>query len=374
MPDPAAPTGPIDPRDPEARATQTTAVVLLAVIAVVLVGWALHATRIVTMPLAFAFFVVALVYPVEERLESWMPARLRWVSVVATMSLVLLVLAAGAALVWWSVQAVAAEAPAYVDRLQGMWDQTHDWLRSRGVPISDAPFAAEPVQTRVADLVATAIAWLYEMVGFLALVIFLALLMLLEARRWRAKTRAALEDRNARKVLDTVDAVGDKVRQYVLAQAGLAAMTAILDGVWLWVLDVRFVIAFGIVIFLLNLVPTIGSILAVIPPTLFALVDRGLTGGLLTLAGLTVIDTFIGNYLGPRVQGRALSVSPVIVLLSILFWGWIWGAVGALLGVPLTVSLLIVCAHVDALKPIARLLARTSDEEEVEAATEAEDL
>ena len=91
-----------------------------------------------------------------------------------------------------------------------------------------------------------------------------------------------------------------------------------------------------------------------------ALVQHGPLYGVLTLGGLAVFEQIIGNYIDPRMQGRRLRISPVVVLVALLFWTWMWGPVGALLAVPMTVTLLAAAAHLPALTPLATLLAAES--------------
>jgi AI-2 transport protein TqsA len=119
----------------------------------------------------------------------------------------------------------------------------------------------------------------------------------------------------------------------------------------------------GFLHFLLNFVPNIGSIIAGGAATLFALSQLGLVWGLVVGAGLLVIEQTIGNFLDPKLQGRALEISPLVVLVAVVFWTWAWGPAGALLAMPLTVTLLVTCAHVPALRPVALLLSRTTDEQ-----------
>ena len=97
--------------------------------------------------------------------------------------------------------------------------------------------------------------------------------------------------------------------------------------------------------FALNYIPNLGSIVAVMPPSLMALVQHGPIRGLITLGGLAVIEQVIGNYVDPRMQGRRLQVSPVVVLVALVFWTWMWGVPVALLAVPMTVTLLAAAAH-----------------------------
>ena len=192
--------------------------------------------------------------------------------------------------------------------------------------------------------------------AFALLIFFFTLLMLLEARAWRRKTEAALRasrtQRGARR--------GRQHRpQGPPVPFGPDARRADLGrrrGLWLWLLGVDFAVLWGLLFFLLNYVPNIGSLIAGIPPTILAFMQLGLGWAMLAVAGLLAIDQVIGNYLDPRLQGRTLNISSLVVLISVILWGWIWGVVGTLLAVPMTVLIISVCERVPALQPVAILL------------------
>jgi predicted PurR-regulated permease PerM len=115
-------------------------------------------------------------------------------------------------------------------------------------------------------------------------------------------------------------------------------LTGTLIGVWLWILGVDFPLMWGIVAFLLNYVPNVGSIVAAIPGILIAIVqpDLGVGTVVLVAAGYFAVNMAIGNLLEPQWMGRRLGLSPLVVFLSLVFWGFVWGPVGMLLSVPLT--------------------------------------
>jgi AI-2 transport protein TqsA len=202
-------------------------------------------------------------------------------------------------------------------------------------------------------------------VGGLILILFFVLLMLLEARRWREKIRAALKGSRAAATLDTAATVSEQVRKYLLAQTMVGAITAVLEGLWLWTIGVELAIVWGILFFFLNYIPTLGSILAGLPPALLAVLTLGPAHAMVAIAGIFVIEQIMGNFVDPRLVGRKLSISPLVLLVAVVFWGWVWGVPGALLAVPLTATIVVAFAHVPALRPIALLLSRSASEEEL---------
>jgi predicted PurR-regulated permease PerM len=122
-------------------------------------------------------------------------------------------------------------------------------------------------------------------------------------------------------------------------------------------------LVWGLVAFVLNYIPTLGSIVAVIPPTLLALIFQGIGRGVATLVGLAVIQVILGNFVDPRLQGHTLKLSPFVALLSIVFWGWVWGIPGALLGIPMTMSLVVFSQEFKSTRAIALLFGDTDDPE-----------
>ena len=110
--------------------------------------------------------------------------------------------------------------------------------------------------------------------------------------------------------------------------------------------------------------PTIGSVLAVVPPVAYAFVQfDNLARPLAALGVLTVAQLFLGNYVDPRIEGRLLSLSPLVVLLAIVFWAWMWGAPGSLLGVPIVVAVTVVARHFDSTRWIWAILTEPHDDE-----------
>jgi predicted PurR-regulated permease PerM len=121
---------------------------------------------------------------------------------------------------------------------------------------------------------------------------------------------------------------------------------------------VDFAVTWGALAFFLNFIPTVGSIAASLPPILLALVQfyPSIWPGVFTLLSILTIQLGMGNGIAPKVLGDQLNLSPVVILLSLLFWGWLWGVVGALLSVPITAALKIVCENIESLQPISVMM------------------
>jgi len=141
---------------------------------------------------------------------------------------------------------------------------------------------------------------------------------------------------------------------------GIKAMTSLVTGVaitiWLLIIGVDYPVLWGLVAFLLNFVPNIGSIIAAIPAVLLALLMNGASIALLTVAGFVAVNVTIGNIVEPRVMGQGLGLRMLVVFVSLVFWGWVLGPIGMLLAVPLTMTLKIMLKNYEQTRPFALLL------------------
>jgi AI-2 transport protein TqsA len=346
---------------------------------VILVIAALRASATVTMPLAFAAFLIVLAWPLKRWLERYLPRG--WSSAAALLALLAIFTVFVGALAL-SLGAVASRAPQYADQLQQIYQSAVSWAEQRGIPVpslgeggdrSGGGSAGEGGGSGgVTGLLGTAAREVLADLGLLVLVMSFLLLGLLEVRDFHAKLRAAFRGRGD-ELLRTLGAITAKYERYILTETLACAITATLTGLFAFAIGLDFAFLWAVLAFLLNYIPTLGSVAAVVPPTLFAAVQFGGFGmPLLVLGGLALIELAVGNYVTPRLQGRALSLSPLVVLLSITFWGWVWGIPGALLGVPLTVGLVIACQHFEATRWIAVLLADVEEGERIATGQERE--
>jgi AI-2 transport protein TqsA len=180
--------------------------------------------------------------------------------------------------------------------------------------------------------------------------------MLIEAPTWRAKLRSAFGPDREEAWLDSIAASAQRFRLYLILRTVIGIVTGALYWLWLTILGVDFALLWGMLAFLLNYIPTFGSLVVFALASVFALIQRGPEIALVAASGLFVFEQAMGNVIEPRVQGHRLSISPLVVLVSLLVWGWIWGITGTLLAVPLTVLMIIAFAHIRALRPLALLL------------------
>ena len=156
---------------------------------------------------------------------------------------------------------------------------------------------------------------------------------------------------------DRLTKVVTEVQTYLGIKTVVSLATGLILGGWAYVMGLDFPILLGMVAFLLNYIPTVGSILAAIPAVLLSVILVDTVGhALLVTLGYVVVNTVFGNILEPNLMGRRLGLSTLVVILALLFWGWAWGPLGALLSVPLTVIVKIWLENTTDLRWVAILL------------------
>lgn len=158
----------------------------------------------------------------------------------------------------------------------------------------------------------------------------------------------------------------NSINQYLAIKAITSLVTGLLIVVWLSILGVDFPILWGVIAFMLNFVPTIGSIIAAIPTMLLSLVQLGVDSTLLVALGYLTVNTVVGNIWEPRIMGKGLGLSTLVVFLSLTFWGWVFGTVGMLLSVPFTMIAKIVLEKNPQTRWIAVFLGSEDDLPELE--------
>ena len=193
----------------------------------------------------------------------------------------------------------------------------------------------------------------------LTIVLIIAAFMLFEQHELGPKLHCAFSSSRASRISEIIRDISGQVSRYMILQIIISAATGICVWLALWALEIDFAGTWGMLAFILNFIPTIGSIIASIPPILIALIQYAPGNywpAILTSLALLTIQMTIGNVISPRVMGNNLNLSPVVVLISLLFWAWLWGPAGALLSVPVTAAIKIVCDNVPPLEPIGTLL------------------
>lgn len=340
------------------------ALIVGAAFVIVIAG--LHLAASVVAPFLLAVFIAVIATPplrwLTNRGWSKWAALLIVGFVLADIGSLLALISTGA------LDGFRESLPSYQERLTLLSNEFHTWMQRLGMEPAgiESPSMFDPAKT--VAMVRSLITSVGGLFSSGVLILLTVIFILAEASSLPAKMQAAFnttEDTDAR-----IKLVFDSINQYMVIKSLTSLATALLVWIWLWLLGIDFAILWGILAFLFNFVPFLGSVLMAIPAVLLALVQTDIPTTLLVALGYLVINTVIGSILEPRIMGRGLGISTLAVFLSLLFWGLVLGTVGVFLSVPLTMAIKVALDSSPYTRPIAILLGPEIEESSKPAADE----
>lgn len=300
--------------------------------AMVVVVAGLRAASAIVIPFLMAVFIATITAPVYAGMRA------RGISPLTAL-LVLMMALAGVGLlvvnlVQASVRELTANLPQYQNLLLDQRDAFIAWLNAKGVDAKALALDQRLDPRYLVGYVGTLASAVSSMVGQGFLILVIVIFILLEIAILPAKIRRmpGLTEENWR----TLNHMVDDVRHVMGIKTLMSVLTGLLIWAWTGLLGLQQSAMLGLLAFLLNYLPVIGSLVAAVPALLLALVDSGLGLTAVCGAGYLVVNIGISNFLEPRFLGLRLKLSPLVVLISIIFWGWVLGPMGMLLSVPLT--------------------------------------
>lgn len=238
-------------------------------------------------------------------------------------------------LVGSSINDFRENLPEYQARLQQMSGSFLTWLSEKGIKLDMEQMRQSFNPSKVMQLAGNTLSSFGNVMADAFMILLTVVFILAEEVGFSDKLKSARQDNgSAQQALRNFT---ESVNSYLAIKSLLSLLTGVLVMVWLWILGVDYPVMWGLLAFLLNFVPTIGSIIAAVPAVLLALIQLGPFPAGLVAAGYLVVNVVVGNVLEPKWMGKGLNLSPLVVFLSLVFWGWVLGPVGMLLSIPLTI-------------------------------------
>ncbi|MCY3591268.1 MAG: AI-2E family transporter [Acidobacteria bacterium] len=353
-------------QDDQRRDIGTPMRLLLVAACVVVLVAGLRAASSIMIPFLVAIFIAAISLPVLTWLQQRLPMI---VAVLGTILMDLLVLALVGYLVGSTANQVAGEMGEIQSTLTEWIEDGSEWLEERGVPVASGLAGDDSLPLALfsrfepgflVDFVNRTLRATTAALSSFLVISLIVIFTLFEAATFGPKVRAAFgsagaEARFARAM--------HEIQHYMGIKTVISLATGLLIGIWVGVLGVEFAIFWGLVAFVLNFIPNLGSIIAAVPTTLLAMVQIGVGRALLVALGYLVVNMVIGNFIEPPLLGRRLGLSTLVVVLSLVFWGWVWGPVGMLLSVPLTMVVKILLENTEEFRWVAVLLGDSREAE-----------
>lgn len=300
----------------------------------------------VILPVVWALLAICAAYPLFARLRAHMPD---WLAAVLVLVALLALIAGIGAGLGYSAHAFKNEIA------KDAWSGKTLEVLGQTLSVEDAE---RWVEARRAEWTSQG----FATVAGLVLMLALSTLGLLESNFVKGWTRRY----DLQRLRRLFSQFGRDIRRYLVVRTGLGLLTGVVVALGCWGLSVRLPLVWGFTNFLLNYIPTVGSVIGAIPPVAFTLADTGdPSQALVPLAIVGGAQLVLGNWVDPLLQGKYLEMSPTVVLLAVTFWGWLWGPWGAFVGVPLTLFIGRACRMAPSTAALGALIVRSKSETEV---------
>ncbi len=333
--------------------------VFLGIIAVFVLGVMLLQLKVVLLPFVVAVLLSIIFKPIILGLrEKRVPMIVALFGVLILFSLVLFLLGW---VLYASTANFAEEIPKYEAKMSVIVDDIElaliGWADRFNVPIGNVQWS-DAIEVR--SITAAVTSGVGSFISFLTttfLIVLFMLFILASSGELGSKLRLAFPEQYSEWTSAVLKTVDSHVRQYLVTKTLISLGTGALTWLVLFILGVDFALVFGFIAFILNYIPNIGSSIAVMFPFILTLLQfETLAVPLGVLLGLGGTQLAMGNVLEPRIMGYSLNLSPLLILVSLIFWGWLWGIWGMILAVPLMATIKIVFENLEPMKPIGKLM------------------
>ena len=310
---------------------------LLGSAALVIVIAGISSARSLVVPLLISAFIAVVCTPALQWLQrKGIPGWLAILIVFLAVSVVVLVVAA---IMTGSIASFISNSDKYTEKIGAEKEKLMTWIESLGIPVSGKiNEVLDP--KRLVRFTTSVLLSLTNAFSNAFLVLLTVLFILVEAAGFPRKLLAIAQGNSS--ILDQATKIRTAIAHYVSLKTAVSLLTGVLVGILVSVLGIDFPLLWAMLAFFFNYIPNIGSVLAAVPAVILALVQHGLSTALIAAGGYAVINIVIGNVVEPRMMGKGLGLSTLVVFISLVFWGWLLGPVGMLLSVPLTMIVKIV--------------------------------
>jgi len=324
--------------------------VFLGILTLIAMGAVLHILKTLFLPLVVAILLSFILAPLVSRFNRKIPR-------ILAVLLVIFILMIGLYVIGWffytSITSFIAVLGYYQDRFNII---VREIISRYDLP-QDLTEVLQISNGLRSGIYSFSISFV-SFAGQLIIVVFFVVFMLLENPLSEKKMKMAFKLGTRDRMGKIIRTINRQITRYLSVKLGISAATGLLVGTALYFIGLDFYLMWGFLAILFNFIPNIGSTFIMIATILMSFIQFYPEWNpiLATLIIMPLIQMVLGNFLDPKLQGNQLDLSPVIILVSLVFWGWIWGIAGMFLAVPLTETIKIICANIDPLKPISVLI------------------
>ncbi len=333
--------------------------IFLGILVVFACGFILHTLGSIFKPFLIAlFFSFVLELPIKWMRRIKIPKAIAIIVVLLVTFIIFYLLGL---VIYSNINVFVNEFPKY----QGKFEQLYlKVLESVQIPeenvsqyYSQIDWSSFLQKLSIPKILSSSVGSFMTFIANLFLILLFLIFILLGREHLLENVKQAFPGRRAAKFKSVFDNINTGVQKYLFAKAIISLGTGLSAAIVLLIFGVDFAWIWGLLTFLLNFIPNIGSIIATLPPILVAIFQFGGLFPSVWVATLLIgIQTVWGNIIEPAIMGKSLNMSPLVVIISLIFWGFIWGPIGMILAVPISSTIQIVCANIEPLKPISILM------------------
>ena len=336
----------------------------------------LRIAAVAIIPVVFAVLTTLLVAPIDRWLKDRLPDWLGWSAHLLVMiGLVAILAVLFAALFFAGQQATEA--------LPGISEEIDQLVRDQSTATSEqnselvltlrefwgnaSSMLGDWLVNQATSFATGAATMTGAFLSALLIVFFIVLLALVELPRWSAKADNLLSDDKEAEWRDMKRTIATRLRGFLVVRTAIGLIQAALYAGWLALFGLDFLVVWAVLTFILTYIPNFGSLISGILPVLYAFLVLDPVTAFWVGAGIFAIEQVVGNLIDPLLQGHQIVLSPTVILVSLIFWGWLWGIAGAFLSTPMMLCLLVVCLHIPPLRPVSLFLSNQDSLEDLDA-------
>jgi len=338
--------------------------ILLTIIALPVVVIILKTLKDIFIPLIIAIFLMFVFAPLTAYLKKRQVPL--WLIILITLLLLAVAFSVIVLIVYAASNNLISSLPNYQERFEQLVADGSLYLQefsnridkvSKNFPLMDLNTLLSGSSFSITNTISIAMNSIMAVMWNLFLILIFMVFMLLEADKIEPRFQKTMSKQSRSNTFSSFVSIQTQIQNYLTVKSLISLATALVGMVLMLIFGVDFILVFGILLFVLNFIPNIGSVIASTLPILILFLEKGFCIQLV-LFSILIIATqmFFGNILEPKLQGQRLNIAPLVVLISLIFWGWLWGIVGMLICVPLTSAINIILKQIDPDNTISALI------------------
>jgi predicted PurR-regulated permease PerM len=326
---------------------------LVAFASIFVVLFGIRASASILNPILLAAVITITVLPIPSRLtKRGLPG---WLSLVLSILLVVVILLLVIGTIFFSVTKLSTELPVYL--AEGSAQATEDLSATGNTTLN---IQIEQVTNSIGPLAQGALTAVLNVLVTFGMALFIFFFMISAALALPTPSRMGLDPRSS--IVTRITELTEDVRKYITVLTGINFLVGLGDTIFLFFMGVPYAVLWGLLAWFMGYIPSIGFMIALIPPVLMAYALYGLPTAVIVAVGYILINGGIQNFIQPKIMGDRLKVSPLVVFIGLFIWGYLLGGIGAILAVPMTMLVIIIMENFPGTRPIAILMRFTGED------------